>query len=172
MTQPKFAPILDVDEVRDSFRLPTPPPWGPHRPGDFRPAPGALGAGRGHRGSPGPDQGYALKLAEELESRVRLAEGEHGEDVTAGATAIAMRRAAMFGRAPVMADLQLALHLFGYLDGASEELIELRKPLFAGAAHDYDVVRSLVDGIPEATIRLTPGEVAARNDDWETLIGG
>ena len=46
-----------------------------------------------------------------------LEPGEHAEDVLAGAVAIALRRAAIFGRAPVTADIELALELFKYLVG-------------------------------------------------------
>ena len=67
---------------------------------------------------------------------------EHAEDVLAGAVAIALRRAAIFGRAPVGADIELALRLFKYLVGdegtwPSSDLVALRRERFAGAAHDY-----------------------------------
>ena len=82
-----------------------------------------------------------------------LEPGEHAEDVLAGAVAIALRRASIFGRAPVAADIELALSLFGYLgraDGtaAPSELVEFRRERFAGAAHDYWRRRALADEIP------------------------
>ena len=169
MTQPKFAPILEQDEVRGAFRLPVPSSWSPHRPADFRP--GEHVERRGHAGVPGPDQGYALHLAERFEPRLLLAEGEHADDVLAGAAALALRRAALYGRAPVSTDLELALDVFGYLNGAPEELVDARRRLLGGAAHDYDLVRSLVDTVPEETLRLTPAEVLARRSDWDSLVG-
>ncbi len=158
MTQPKFAPILPNVEVRDLHQLPVPLPWQTHRPADFRPAPGA--ARRPGRGIAGPDQGYAMLLAERFGERLRLADGEHADDVLLGAVVIALHRAAMYGRAPVAADLELALNVFGYLDGASEEVVEARREAFRGAAHDYWRQRELADLVPESTLRMTPAAVA------------
>lgn len=160
MTQPKFAPILPNGEVREVYQLDPPAPWWMHRPGDFRADPAAH-RGKG-RGSAGPDQGYALLLAERYVDRLRLADGEHVADVLAGVTVVATRRAALFGRAPVAADLELALHLFGFLDGGSEEMVETRRRLFAGVSHGYWVGRELADAVPESTLRLTPAEVSSR----------
>lgn len=160
MTQPKFAPILPDDEVRDLYKLPVPVEWRPHRPADFRPAPGA--ARRLGLGIAGPDQGYALLLAEHIAPRVVLADGEHLGDVLRGAAVIALRRSAMYGRAPVTADLELALNVFGYLGGATEEMVEVRKGVFLGVAHDYWREREVADLLPEATLRMKPDEVADR----------
>jgi hypothetical protein len=159
MTQPKFAPILPNVEVRDLHKLPVPPAWQPHRPADFRAAPGARRPGRGIAG---PDQGYALLLAERFADRLRLDEGEHADDVLHGAGVIALRRAAMYGRAPVATDLELALRLFGYLDGATEEVVDARKEVFGGVAHDYWRERELADLVPESTLRMTPAAIADR----------
>ena len=99
MTQPKFAPILEQDEVRDAYQLGVPASWVPHRPGESRPTPQLRDpAGLGF---PGPDQGYALELANRFTERLALEQGEHADDVLAGAVAISLRRAAIFGRAPV-----------------------------------------------------------------------
>jgi hypothetical protein len=149
--------------------MPVPASWSPHRPSDFKPEP--LAERRGRTGVPGPDQGYALALAERLAPKLRLAEGEHADDVLEGATALALRRASIYGRAPVAPDLVVALDLFGYLSGGPEEMVEVRRRLFAGASHDYDLVRALVDTVPEESLRLTPAEVLERRSDWESLIG-
>lgn len=158
MTQPKFAPILPNDEVRDLYKLRVPPPWRTHRPADFRPSPGA--ARLPGRGSAGPDQGYGMLLAERFADRIELLDGEHADDVLHGAGVIALRRAAMFGRAPVAADLELALLLFGYLGRPTEEMIEARKDVFGGVAHDYWRERELADLVPESTLRMAPAAVA------------
>jgi hypothetical protein len=160
MTQPKFAPILPNVEVRDLHKLPVPPPWQTHRPADFRPSPGA--ARKPGRGIAGPDQGYGLLLAERYADKVHLADGEHLEDVLAGAVMIALGRAALFGRAPVTADIELALEMFGYLRGIGEEVVEARRDLFLGVAHDYWRQREIADLVPEATLRMTPASVADR----------
>lgn len=158
MTQPKYAPILEHSEVRDVRKLPPPLPWRTHRPGE--PAARPLGVRAAGRGVAGPDQGYALLLAERYGERLRLAEGEHADDVLHGAVVIGLCRAALFGRAPVSHDIELALHLFGYLEGASDEIIEARSPWFRGLAHDYWRQRELADLVPETTLRLTPRAVA------------
>ena len=179
MTQPKFAPILEQHEVREVQRIGPAAPWEPHRPGEFRPGPATRPARSGAYGVPGPDQGYALLLAERYEDRLELDPGEHAEDVLAGAVAIAMRRAATFGRAPVSTDVQLALALYGYLatEGgptAPRDLVEYRRERFAGAAHDYWRRRALADEVPEAALRRSPAEVVElrdhHRDGWRGLL--
>jgi hypothetical protein len=169
MTQPKFAPIQIEDQVRDAYKLKTPESWAPIRPADFRP--GAAPAGRGF-GTAGPDQGYALHLVRHIEDRVRLAPGELLDDAKAGCVAIAMRRAAVFGRAPVMADLEVAFTLAGYLDGAPADLVAWRKTAFAGVAHDRWAEVVLASGIPESTLRLTPAATGEKlASGWRELLG-
>ena len=82
------------------------------RPGEVVGGESASGPGMGHQG---PDQGYALKLAQSFAGRLVLAAGEREDDALAGCCAVALRRASIFGRAPVMHDLRLALELFGFL---------------------------------------------------------
>ncbi len=64
----------------------------------------------------------------------------------AGCTAVALRRASLFGRAPVIHDLRIAFTIWGYLDAAPPaELVELRRPLFEGVAnslHHYEERRA------------------------------
>jgi len=178
MTQPTFAPIPLEDEVRAAYRLGVPAAWVPARPGEL------LGATRrstvggreqltGARlpgaGSPGPDQGYALRLAERFASRLVLEEGERSEDVLAGAVAIALRRAALFGRAPVGADLEVALGLFGFLGSAPAALVARRKAVFAGLGHDEWRRRALVHGIDEAALRLSARQAMERPLDGDQL---
>lgn len=158
MTQPKFAPIRPNDEVRSLSKLPPPGPWTASRPADFRAAPGA--ARRPGRGTAGPDQGYAMLLAERFADRISLVEGEHLEDVLRGASVIALRRAAIFGRAPVAADVEIALRLFGFIGGATDEIIALRRAAFGGVAHSYTKERELADLVPESTLRLSTAAFA------------
>ena len=173
MTQPKYAPILESSEVRGVLRLPAPPEWRPHRPADYQPDPSR--PRRPNTGIPGPDQGYALRLAELFSDRLRLGENEHAEDVLAGAVAIALRRAALFGRAPVKDDIELALDVFCYLEGGAEEVVDARSRYFAGASHDYWQRRDLAEWVPESTLRMTPAEVrrilADEPEAWRQLAG-
>ncbi|MCY3649414.1 MAG: hypothetical protein F4Y99_03865 [Acidimicrobiaceae bacterium] len=145
--------------------------WMADRPGEV--VGGELTAGPG-LGNQGPDQGYALKLAERFAGQLVLAAGEREDDALAGCVAVALRRASMFGRAPVVHDLRLALELFGFLDEADAELVAWRRDQFAGAAghHGYHVKLRLADLIPSDTLRLTPAAAAeARTDNWRTPLG-
>ena len=102
--------------------------------------------------------------------------GESVGDAVAGCTAIALRRASLYGRAPVIHDLRIAFTIWGYFDAEPPgELVDLRRPLFEGVAdslHHYDERRALVDSVPEATLRMTPAQVAAAYPgSWRTLLG-
>jgi hypothetical protein len=157
-----------MDDVRAYESPPRrPQPWLADRPGDIR-----AGQPRGGGlGSPGPDQGYALKLAHEVfEPQLDLG-GVGAEDAIAGCTAIALKRGSIFGRAPIAHDLRLAFRLWGFLDGpCPPELAELRARVFEEAAHPYHYwqVRALADAVPESTLRLHHDAVRAA--DWRSLI--
>ncbi|MCU1490295.1 MAG: hypothetical protein JWM85_1700 [Acidimicrobiaceae bacterium] len=167
MTQPKYAPITLEDEVRPTTRLAPPESWLPDRPADFRP--GRLDRPRGS-GSPGPDQGYALRLARRFADRLVLAPSEHAEDVLAGGVVLAMRRASLYGRAPVAADLEVALATFGFLGQADDDLVAERRRFFAGAGHDYWQQRVLADAVPDAVLRRTPAQALAEMGRWRELL--
>lgn len=169
MTQPAYVPITDADEVRPTDRLRTPPVWTAARPAEQR---GKVAVGGHHQGTPGPDQGYALKLARRFADRLVLAEGEHAEDAVAGCLGVSLRRAALFGRAPVSLDLEHAFTLWGFLGGAPPELVAHRSDLFRSASHHYWDQRGIAEAVPEETLRLTPAEVADRLSDWRSLLRG
>jgi hypothetical protein len=167
MAQPSFVPLNPADRVRASERLPVPDAWRPDRPGDLT-RPG-MPSGPGF-GSPGPDSGYGLKLARHFVPRLRLEKGEHAEDAVAGCFAVASKRAAMFGRAPVIHDFELAYALFGFLDVAPPDLLAFRKPLFQAAAEHYADQRKIVDLVRETTLRMTPAMVRERLNGWRDLL--
>ncbi len=107
---------------------------------------------------------------------VRVQGGESVDDALRGCAAIALRRASLFGRAPVMADLRIALTVWGFFDDLPPtELVSARKVLFEGlrhGGHHYAEARNLVDMIPEATLRMTPEQVsAAMPGAWRALTG-
>jgi hypothetical protein len=122
------------------------------------------------------DQGYALALAARLRDTLQLQGGEDVDDALAGITAIGLRRASLFGRAPVIHDLRIAATIWGFLDAdPPPELVQLRRRTFAGlanVAHHYAALRALVDAVPEATLRMSPEQVqAAYPAQWRELIG-
>jgi hypothetical protein len=144
----------------------------PDRPGEidgFQPEGPRLG-------DPGPDQGFALRIAQQLRPKVQLQPGEHIDDVIRGCLGVALRRASMFSRAPVVHDLTIAFTIWGFYDpNPPAELVELRARLFEGVrlvGHHYTEARVVADLPPEATLRMTPAQVAdAYPADWRTLVG-
>ena len=167
MTQPSFVPIVEADQVRPAYRLLVPSIWTQSRPSEVR---GTSQPEGRLLGKPGPDQGFALKLARRFEARLVLAEGDSAEDAIAGSTAVAMRRCARFGRAPAVYDLEFAFTLWGFLGGAPGDLVETRSPLFRSAAHHYLAQRAIADSVNEETLRMTPDAVADRIGEWRDLL--
>jgi hypothetical protein len=166
MSAPENVPVQLADKARSRLAIPPARPWKAVRPADLvGRQPGGRGLGR-----QGPDQGYALVLVRRFADRLELAPGEHRHDVEAGCVGVATSRASLFGRAPVIHDLELAFTVWGYLGGAPPELVTTRKPLFAGASHHYWDQRDIVDKVPEATLRMTPAQVRQRLSDWRSLL--
>jgi len=167
VTQPSFVPIVESDQVRPAYQLQVPSIWTQSRPSELR----STTAPSGPRlGTPGPDQGYALKLARRFESDLELDEGESVEDAVAGCVAVGMRRAAAFGRAPVVYDVSFAFTLWGFLGGAPDDLFVARAPLFRSAAHQYEAQRVIADCVRTETLRLGPDEVGDRLTRWRDLL--
>lgn len=168
MTQPSFAPVPEADTVRPSLRLKTPSEWRADRVAELRGPQDPQGP---KEGRPGPDQGYALKLGQDLfASKLELTAGEHAEDAIYGCAMVASSRSAMFGRAPVAPDLEMALTLFGFLGGAPDDLIAWRIPRFGAISHHYDEQRKLVAAVPEATLKMSSELIRSSLSDWRDLL--
>jgi hypothetical protein len=176
MAAPEFVPLKPNDRVRNY----TSPPWRdeawvPMRPGELVTTGGQPDADAGRMGAPGPDQGYVLKLTPLLRDDLKLVGAETIADAEAGAVAIALKRASLFGRAPVVHDVRIAYTVWGFLDAAAPaELVAERTARFEGVhltAHHYPELRAVADAVPEATLRLSPAEVATRHAaDWRSLL--
>lgn len=172
MAAPRFAPVPPAEPVR-YYESPdhVPSGWNPGRPGDID---GRQPEGE-RLGYQGPDQGYVLTLAARARSRVKVASGEDVDDALRGCSLIALRRASLFGRAPVVHDLDLALALWGFLDDApSDDQLAVRRELFDGVAHPhhYKEGRAIADMVPESTLRMTPAQVRDRaRTSWRQLTG-
>ncbi|HVF14150.1 MAG TPA: hypothetical protein VM942_06085 [Acidimicrobiales bacterium] len=166
MAAPEHVPVRLADKARSGTPIPPAKAWKATRPADLV---GRQPGGR-HMGRQGPDQGYALLLARRFVDRLELAPGAHKEDAVAGCMAVALARASLFGRAPVIHDLDLAFTLWGYLGGAPPELVAYRTPLFSGASHHYWDQRRIVDKVPESTLRLTPAQARQKLSDWRGLL--
>ena len=168
MTQPSFVPITETDQVRPAYRLRTPGDWRSVRVADLHGPEQVRGR---DLGIPGPDQGYAFLLAHtQFEDKLELTDGITAEDALVASATVASRRAALFGRAPVAKDIELALVLFGFLGGAPEDLVAWRAPLFQAAAHHYHQRRIIVASVSEETLRLTPDQVRGRLATWSSML--
>ena len=82
----------------------------------------------------------------------------------------------MFGRAPVIHDLHIAVTIWGFVDPAPPaELVALRRPLFEGAAepeHYADRCAPSSTWCPTPTLRMTPADVQdAYPSRWRELLG-
>ena len=166
MAAPDYVPNTQNERPREPLGTPGHRGWTATRPGDLT---GYQPSGP-YFGRQGPDQGYGLILAERFSDRLHLTEGEDEHDVMAGALGVGLARASLFGRAPVIHDLELAYGVFGFLDPPPADLVEFRKPLFAGASHHYWDQREIVAAVPEATLRLTPADVRRRLREWRSLL--
>jgi len=159
MAAPDYVP-KPLDELVRTYS--SPPrrneSWLADRPGELQ---GRQPAGP-RLGSPGPDQGYALHLARIYEGRLVLGAGESEADALAGCLAIGMRRSALFGRAPILGDLKLALTFWGFLGPVADELQAIRSQVFAAVAssHHYFERRAIVDAITDDVLRMTIDQVA------------
>jgi len=173
MAAPKFTPPPVEGLTTKAYASPdyVPDGWDADRPGEIegRQPEGAM------LGYQGPDQGYALLLAKRLEPDLVLSDAERVDDAVAGCVGIAMRRASLYGRAPVIYDLQIAFTIWGYLDPAPPaELVALRVERFEGVGEPmhYDGRLEIADAVPEATLRSTVDQVLSRYPSaWRTLLG-
>ena len=115
-----------------------------------------------------------MKLVNLLDDKVHVTSGESEEDAKAGAVAIAMRRASIFGRAPILSDLEMAFVLWGFLDEQPDPaLVTERKKYFEGASYHtgYPLLRLLASAVPVETLRLTLSQVYSKHAaNWAALL--
>jgi len=158
-----YVPVAPEDAPRQSLPIPPARGWRAERPGDLDPVVG-VGCQGLLFGTPGPDSGYALTLAGRFRDRITVVAPETIDDAEGLAAGLAMRRAALLGRAPVVADLEVAFRLFGWLGDPPPELVEWRRFAVAGVGHDYARRLVLIDAVPEEVLRRRPEEVGVV--DW------
>lgn len=172
MAAPRFAPSGARDDKFYSSPDVVPDAWDPNRPGIVD---GLQPIGE-RMGAMGPDQGYALTIAHKLAPKLKLADGERLDDAIRGCVLIALRRASLFSRAPVVHDLHVAFTIWGYYDETPPEaLLTRRADLFEGVGNvnqHYAAGRKIADLVPESTLRLTPAAAAAEYPaEWRALTG-
>src|SRR5262245_58452472 len=129
MAAPDYVPVKPTDRPRAYASPPRrPDEWMAKRPGEV--VGEEINRDEGRVGAPGPDQGYIWTLTPLVEDRLHLGERERKDDVLAGAVAVALKRASIYGRAPVVHDLRVALTIWGFLDPSpAGELVELRRSM-------------------------------------------
>ena len=168
---PTYVPQPAIDPAR-TYRGPQRRlgSWTADRPGELA-GPQPSGGRFGHQG---PDQGYALALVDRLVDGFRLTDGEHLADARAAAVAVALKRASIFGRAPVMDDVVIGATVWGLLDETPDAaLVDRRRSLHAeaGLADHEPRRRAIADAVPESTLRMAAVDVTdtyAR--DWASLL--
>jgi hypothetical protein len=172
MAAPRNAPAGLAATTYYSSPDVVPDPWSPDRPGvveGLQPVGPRLGA-------QGPDQGFALTIAARIAPELRLQDRERADDAIRGCVAIALRRASLFSRAPVVHDIRLAFTIWGYFDpNPPADLVATRSRLFEGVGntnHHYAECRAIADLVPESTLRMTPQQAAAAYPaQWRSLTG-
>ena len=162
-TDPFVAPTLDdaprqEQNLAPGVHLPAARSWRADRPGDLH---GGQPVGE-LLGVPGPNIGYALTLVRRVADRCTLAPHEHRDDAIALVGELAMKRAASYGRAPVLADVESAMLVLGYTGGTEPDFARWRVQAIHRAAHDYARRRALCDAVDVDVIRLAPGALTGR----------
>ena len=94
-------------------------------------------------GRPGPERRVrASPSPGGSATRSRSAPHEHADDALAVIAELAMKRAASFGRAPMMADVEIASSLLGYQGDVDAAFAQWRTGAVHGADHEYGVRRA------------------------------
>ncbi len=138
-------------------------PWTPNRPGEL------TGTGMpwgGAFGTPGPDTGYALKLAADRE--LILADHEHRADADAAVAAVAAARSSLTGRGPTKGDIDAAIVILGY--DTEGDFGSVRAAAIGGSAHHPLRIRRLIAGIPTDVYDANADELRERVASGESLI--
>jgi hypothetical protein len=167
MAQPEFVPTPALTTPSYSSPLRRDGSWMADRPGEL--------VGRqptGDRlGNPGPDQGYADVLCDTIRGTLTLADGEHESDALAAVKGVALKRASLFGRAPVVHDITSAVAALGLKSAVpTGDAGERRRLLLEEAHHPhcYDKLRAIVDGVDEEALNRPVDQIVATGTviDW------
>ncbi len=164
MTQPDFVPITIA--VAKFYREEVPSKE-LRRPAELK---GPRRSGGRLFGSPGPDQGYALHIAEGYVEKLTLRPEESLSDAVTALVVIGSKRASIFGRAPMKSDIDFAVALLRLSQEISGSFVAVRKRLLVGLSHDYISQRELADLFSEDLLKLTPQAVADHTEIWDEWL--
>ncbi len=112
------------------------------KPGLLRAVPAAGQAGRGTQA---PGEGFALTIAARECAKLTFDHEHDRHDVALGVGLVAAKRASLIGRGPQLADVKVALDLFGLRGDVSVDH-RLSAP-FRGLSHSYVLQRQFVDAV-------------------------
>jgi hypothetical protein len=163
MAQQPNIELRSSDHPRDEGHPNAERRWVPDRPGEF------AGSGvpwGGAFGMPGPDAGYALKLAAARD--LILADNEHRADANVAVASVAAARASRLRRGPTKPDIDAAIVILGY--DTETDFGPVRAAAIVGAAHHPQRIRRVVAGIPVDVIEDNAEELAKRVASGESLI--
>ncbi len=171
MAAPEYVPVKPIDDVRTYESPPRrPDPWLATRPGDLD-----GNNPRGTRfGNMGPDQGYGLVLAKRFVDQLHLETGENADDAIEGALSVALKRASILGRAPVIHDFTIAYTVWGFLDASPDaQLVATRRRAFDEAAlpGHYAERQLIAAAVSEDVLRMSHTAVVEQHKrDWRSLL--
>jgi hypothetical protein len=171
MAAPEYVPVKPIDDVRTYESPPRrPDPWLATRPGDL----GGSNPRGPLFGDQGPDQGYGLVLAKRMVDKLHLQPGESVDDAIEGGLAVALKRASILGRAPVIHDMTVAYTVWGFLDpNPAIELVTARRNAFDEAAlpGHYRERQLIAAAVSEEVLRLPHAAVIEQHArDWRSLL--
>ncbi len=149
-------PNIQVDPSDRPRPTPQPAParLGPDdRPGVIT-RPEEMPSGPGF-GTPGPDAGYGLRLIRHFEPGL-------DPDMEAVLAALMTARAARFGRAPIVQDLEVAKLLAGVGDGIPDHIRERAERWVASVPHERSKGRSAVEDVDPELLALEPDVIRSR----------
>lgn len=149
-----------ADAPKDEAEPGSPRRWKPGRPAELN-SPSDVAWG-GKFGRPGPDTGFVLKLI----GRASFDRSDRPKITEAVAATVAGARASLFGRAPTVKDVEVALILMGFRDeGLSDDklaaLQERREAGLDHAAHELRKGTSFLEHIPQAHLAASPDKLRA-----------
>ena len=162
MAQPPFVPQKPQVEPR-FYESPerTRGAWQLDRPGDAM-APAATSGN-----FQGPDQGYALLLAERFRAGLLLP-GKNSisaDNALTGCVAVALKRASLLGRAPIAQDIEIALLIWGFSssehggDAFPQIVAGLRHSLFGDLEHNKHASLRIVELCDEEVLVKPVAEI-------------
>ena len=164
MGQEPSVEIADDDRPR---AVPEPAParrWSASRPGDIH-DPSQVPWGGGFH-TPGPDTGYAHKLAADADLTIHADESRG--NVEEMVVLIMSARASLFGKAPSPDDLDYALLLAGLggreglPEAVLDQLAERRRHWGPRVANSKSQARALVGGLDKENLRLSVEDLRHR----------